>query len=60
MLLSEYVVSVSQASARLLGLKFIKETSKQKQFFGKYYLLIFELVTGSGEISSMIFKAFPS
>lgn len=49
------VASVSQASVRPFGLKFMKETSsKPEQFFEKY----FELVTGSGQISSMIFKLF--
>lgn len=55
MFLSRCLVSVSQTSVRPLGLKFMKDTSsKPEQFFGKY----FELVIGSGQISSMIFKHF--
>lgn len=47
------VSSVSQASVRLLGLKLMKKTSsKPEHFFGKY----FELVIGSGQISSVISK----
>lgn len=47
------VTSFCQVYQNPLG--FIKEaSSKPEQFFGKY----FELVIGSGQISSMIFKLF--